>query len=135
MIMGTGVDLVSVPRIAAFLERWGEVGMRRLFAPGELAYCESLASPFPSLAARFAAKEAFFKALGTGYGRGGRWVDVEVQRDPLGKPGLRLHGRAARLADEAGVERVHLSLSHTDQHAIAYVILEKVGESGGGAKP
>lgn len=135
MIVGTGIDMVEVGRIEEFRRRRGERGLARLFTEAERSYCLGLAAPYPSLAARFAAKEAFFKALGTGYGRGGRWVDVEVQRDPLGKPGLRLHGRAARLAAEAGVGRVHLSLSHTDQHAIAYVVLEKVGGAGGGGGP
>lgn len=124
MILGTGVDLASVPRIARFLERHGDRGLHRLFTAGELDYCLGLALPAPSLAARFAAKEAFFKALGTGYGRGGRWTDVEVVRSPSGKPRLRLHGRAARMARRRDVSRIHLSLSHTTEMAVAWILLE-----------
>jgi holo-[acyl-carrier protein] synthase len=124
MVLGIGVDLVAVPRIASFLERRGRRGLERIYGPGELAYCLDLAQPAPSLAARFAAKEAFFKALGTGYGAGGRWAEVEVIRSPAGRPELRLHGRAAEQARRHGVRRTHLSLSHTADVGIAFVILE-----------
>lgn len=125
MVIGTGIDLVSVARFGRFRERRGERGLRRLFTEGELAYCLGLAAPDRSLAARFAAKEAFFKAMGTGYGReSGEWTEVEILREASGRPGIRLHGRAARFADSRGVRHIHLSLSHTDEMAAAFVVLE-----------
>ncbi len=125
MIVGTGLDLVSVSRFDAFVRRRGEPGLRRLFTPGELEYCRTLAAPGPSLAARFAAKEAFLKALGTGLAGGLRWTDVEVVRAPSGQPSLRLHGAAAQAAAHRGALRLHLSLSHTDELAGAVVVLEQ----------
>lgn len=124
MILGTGLDLVSVPRFRRFQDRFAERGLARLFTAGELRYCLGLARPMPSLAVRFAAKEAFFKAAGTGCGAGGRWTDVEVQHRPSGQPLLRLHGPAARLAGHRGVKRIHLTLSHTAELAAAFVLLE-----------
>lgn len=124
MIIGSGIDIVAVPRLASFHERYGERGLRRLFTEGELEYCLGLELPAPSLAARFAAKEALYKALGTGVGRGGRWTEAEVVRAGNGCPTLRLHGTAARSAEERMVRRMHLSLSHTAEFAIASVILE-----------
>ncbi len=124
MVLGTGIDIVLVSRIHALRERWGETRLRRIFTPGELSYCLGLRDVASSLAARFAAKEAVFKALGTGVGRAGRWVDVEVVRDERGCPTVRLHGRAARAAERAGVRGIHLSLSHTGPMAIASVVLE-----------
>lgn len=124
MVIGTGIDLVSIDRIERFRARFGERGLRRIFTDRELEYCLGLAVPAPSLAARFAAKEAFYKALGTGVGPGGRWVDAEVVRHPSGCPELRLHGRAALLARERGIRHLHLSLSHTSEMAIASVLLE-----------
>lgn len=124
MIVGTGLDLVPVDRLAGFHRRRGDEGLLRLFTGAELDYCRGAASFAASLAARFAAKEAFFKALGTGFGRGGRWTDVEVVRDELGAPALRLSGRALACAGRLGARRWHLSLTHTDQIAAATVILE-----------
>ncbi|MBI4545598.1 MAG: holo-ACP synthase [Gemmatimonadetes bacterium] len=124
MLIGAGIDLVSIPRFVEFWTRRQERGLRRLFTAGELDYCFGLARPAASLAARFAAKEAFFKALGTGYGRGGAWTEVEVRRVGAGRPVLELHGRAARLARDQGVRHVHLSLSHTAELATAQVLLE-----------
>lgn len=124
MIIGSGIDIVAVPRLANFHERHGEHGLRRLFTEAELEYCLGLVSPAPSLAARFAAKEAFFKALGTGVGSGGRWTEAEVIRAENGRPRLQLHGTAAHTAQGQKVLRIHLSLSHTTEFAIASVILE-----------
>lgn len=132
MILGTGMDLVPIARLTRFRDRFGERGLARLFTAGELAYCLPLARPSASLAVRFAAKEAFFKAAGTGYGAGGRWTDVEVQRLPSGQPLLLLHGAAATLARRQGVERVHLTLSHTAELGAAFVLLEG---QGAGARP
>ena len=98
--------------------------MQRIFTAGELEYCLSRASSTPSLAVRFAAKEAFFKALGTGMGPAGGWRDVEVIRLASGRPRLMLHGRAAAVAHEVQVRTIHLSLTHTDETAGAVVVLE-----------
>ncbi|HET9985425.1 MAG TPA: holo-ACP synthase [Longimicrobiales bacterium] len=124
MIIGTGIDLASVRRLGRFRERRGERGLARLFTPAEIEYCRR-AGGDASLAARFAAKEAFFKALGTGLRRGsGRWTDIEVVRAPSGEPSLRLHGDAARAAERRGALHVHVSLSHTGEVAVAVVVLE-----------
>lgn len=127
MIVGVGMDLVQIQRVHELLERKGERALARLFTPAEVARCRGGRSPRESFAARFAAKEAFFKALGTGWGRGGSWTEVEVVSAPSGAPSLRLHGAAAALAEAAGVKRVHLSLTHTDELAAAYVVLEGDG--------
>lgn len=124
MIVGIGIDLVQIGRVAELLERRGERALRRLFTPGEVERCRGGRSPRESFAARFAAKEAFFKALGTGWGRGGDWTEVEVVSAPSGAPGLRLHGRAAARAAARGVSRLHLSLTHTGDLTGAYVVLE-----------
>lgn len=124
MILGTGFDLVAVPRFARFLERRGERGLTRLFTAGELEYCLTHTDPAPFLAARFAAKEAFYKAIGTGVGPAGGWKDVEVVRLASGRPLLMLHGRAASLVHDMQAKTVHLSLSHTNETAGAFVILE-----------
>ena len=124
MVLGTGMDLVSVPRIGRFFQRHQRRGLARLFTPRELEYCLALADPLPSLAARFAAKEAFYKAAGTGIGAAGGWQDVEVLRLGNGRPVLCLHGRAAACAQSLNVRRMHLSLSHTADVAAATVVLE-----------
>src|SRR5688500_13956830 len=124
MLIGTGLDLVSVARFKLFLERQRERGMNRLFSGAELDYCLAHADPTRSLAARFAAKEAFFKAVGTGLGQSGGWRDVEVIRLASGKPKLLLHGRAAATAHELQVRSIHLSLTHTNETAAAFVVLE-----------
>jgi holo-[acyl-carrier protein] synthase len=124
MIVGVGLDLVPIARLQALLRRRGERALRRLFTPAEAERCRLSKHPPESFAARFAAKEAFFKALGTGWGRGGEWTDVEVVSAPSGAPSLRISGRAAALAAERGVARVHLSLTHTPDTAAAVVVLE-----------
>ncbi len=124
MIVGTGIDIVEVPRMAAALERHGQRILRRLFTEGEIGYCEAKANRVESYAARFAAKEAGLKAIGTGWNHGVGWRDLEVRREPGGRPTLAFQGKAAEIADSLGVKRVSLSLSHTGQHAIAQVILE-----------
>ena len=124
MITGIGFDLVTIERFGRFLSRHGERGTARLFTAAEMEYCRAQANPLPSYAARFAAKEAFYKALGTGMGSAGGWKDVEVVRLASGRPLLMLHGRAAALAHETQVRTIHLSLSHTAQTAGAFVVLE-----------
>lgn len=130
MIVGIGLDLVPIDRIGHTLRRHGARALHRLFTDGEIRRCEDRGHRDASLAARFAAKEAFFKALGTGWGRGGRWTEVEVVSVSGGAPGVRLYGTARVTAAGRGVRRIHLSLSHTDTLAAAYLILEGDGPSG-----
>ncbi|HYR06977.1 MAG TPA: holo-ACP synthase [Longimicrobium sp.] len=124
VIAGIGVDLVSIPRFAQLMERRGDAAVARFFTAAEAERCRASKSAIESFAGRFAAKEAFFKALGTGWGLGGRWTEVEVVSAPSGAPSLRLSGRAAEAAAEQGVVRIHLSITHTDETAAAFVVLE-----------
>jgi holo-[acyl-carrier protein] synthase len=123
MIIGIGMDLVEVQRLDRLLERYPERALRRLFTEREIAYCSKKESS-ESYAARFAAKEALFKALGTGWGEGTAFHEVEVLLDDFGAPSLQLHGETARIAATRGVGRSHVSLTHTSQLAAAYVVLE-----------
>jgi holo-[acyl-carrier protein] synthase len=124
MIVGTGIDLSEVARIRASFERFGERFRNRVFTPLEIAYVERKANRFERYAARFAAKEAGMKAIGTGWKRGVTWHDFEVTNLPSGKPTLRFHGVAARVADALKVRNVSLSMTHTAEMAMAQVILE-----------
>jgi holo-[acyl-carrier protein] synthase len=124
MIVGTGVDIVEVRRVAAALDRFGERFMRRLFTAAEIRYCESKANRAERYAARFAAKEAGLKAIGTGWRAGISWRELEVCREPGGRPTLVFTGRAGEIAERLGTKKAFLSLSHTAEHAVAQVILE-----------
>jgi|SRR3954447_22458190 holo-[acyl-carrier protein] synthase len=124
MIVGTGVDITEVPRIAKAMERYGERFLRRIYTDAEIAYCQSKHNRIERFAARFAAKEAALKAIGTGLRMGISWREVEVTRLPGGRPTVSFHGVAGRFATKLGMKRAHLSLSHTEEHAIAYVVLE-----------
>jgi holo-[acyl-carrier protein] synthase len=124
MIVGIGVDLASVSRVDGLLARRGDRALARLFTPAEARRCRERRHPPESFAARFAAKEAFFKALGTGWGRGGAWTEVEVVSAHSGAPSIRLSGTAAALAERRGVRSIHLSLTHTGDTAAAFVVLE-----------
>lgn len=124
MILGTGVDLAEVHRIRASVERFGERFVQRIYTAAEIAYVERKANRYERYAARFAAKEAGMKAIGTGWKGGVTWQDFEVANLPSGKPTLRLHGVAAQIADRLGVRNVSLSLTHTSELGMAHVILE-----------
>lgn len=124
MILGTGVDLAEVDRIRAAVERYGQRFVERLFTPREIAYVERKANRFERYAARFAAKEAGMKAIGTGWRGGVRWQDFEVVNQRSGRPALELHGVASRVAARLGVKTISLSLTHTASTAMALVILE-----------
>jgi holo-[acyl-carrier protein] synthase len=124
VIVGTGVDLAEVDRIRAAVERFGPRFTERVFTPHEIAYVERKANRFERYAARFAAKEAGMKAIGTGWRHGVRWQDFEVANLPSGRPTLRFHGVAARVAESLGVKTVSLSLTHTAATGMAIVILE-----------
>jgi len=123
VIIGTGVDLAEVDRIRAAIERHGARFIERIYTSAEIAYVERKANRYERYAARFAAKEAGMKALGTGW-HGVRWRDFEVANLPSGRPTLRFHGAAARIADKLGVKNVAISLTHTATQALAHVILE-----------
>jgi holo-[acyl-carrier protein] synthase len=124
MIVGTGVDIAEVARIRAAMERFGERFLKRVFTPEEVRYCLGKTNTAERLAARFAAKEAAMKAIGTGLRFGITWHDVEVVRLPGQRPILKFSGKAAEFAARLGCKRTHLSLSHTADQAIAHVILE-----------
>jgi holo-[acyl-carrier protein] synthase len=124
MIIGTGIDIAEVSRIRKSIERFGDRFLQRIFTPGEIRYCESKANRVERYAARFAAKEAAMKALGTGWNRGVRWRDCEVARMPGQRPTMVFHGRAGEFAAKLGVKNAALSISHTAEQAIAQVILE-----------
>jgi holo-[acyl-carrier protein] synthase len=124
MILGTGVDLAEVHRIRHSVERFGGRFVHRIYTDREIAYVERKANRFERYAARFAAKEAGMKALGTGWRRGIQWKDFEVVNLPSGRPTLLLHGEAEAIASRAGVKSVHLSLTHTAENGLAYVIFE-----------
>ena len=124
MILGLGVDLAEVDRIQSAIERHGEIFLRRIFTPAERAYCDKFKNKYERYAGRFAAKEAAMKALGTGWRRGVRWVDVEVVRQRGGRPTVKLHGEAGKIADRLGVKNISLSITHTADQAFAQVIFE-----------
>jgi len=124
MILGTGVDIAEVPRIRESIERFGDRFLRRIFTEGEIRYSERKARRFESYAARFAAKEAGMKALGTGWRGGLGWRDLEVVNLPSGRPTLQFHRRAAEIAEKLGAVNVALSITHTAEQALAMVILE-----------
>jgi holo-[acyl-carrier protein] synthase len=124
MIIGTGVDLVEIVRFRKVIERLRDRFIHRVFTAGEQQFCNEHRDPVPHYAVRFAAKEALFKALGTGWAKGVTWLDVEVQRERQDAPTLSLHGEAQRLSQAMGTHKVHISLSHSDNWAIAMVILE-----------
>lgn len=124
MILGIGIDLIEVQRIRAAFEKFGERLTNRLLHPSETAYCLTHKDPAPFLAARFAAKEAISKAFGTGIGTRLAWHDMEVRRKETGEPFVVLHAKGLDLLAARGARHVHLSLSHTTEHATAIAVLE-----------
>ena len=124
MVLGLGTDLIEIGRIQASMDRFGERFLERVFTAGEIAYCKRKKQPAESLAARFAAKEAGAKALGTGISRGVSWKEIEVTREVGEQPMLHFNGRAGELAEAMGVRRTQLTLSHSRQLAIAVVVVE-----------
>lgn len=124
MIIGIGIDIIQNQRIRESIEKFGDRFISRICTPAEAEYCKRTARPEIHFAARFAAKEAGFKALGTGWARGIRWKDVEVERLPSGKPELRLHGEALARATELGAYRFYVSLTHDSLVSGAVVVLE-----------
>ena len=129
MIYGIGVDLVDIKRMQKVLERWGDRFVARVFTETEAAVCRQRGNPSSSFATRFAAKEAFSKAIGFGMRQGVRWRDIEVFHFPGGKPGLRLHGKSSDLCREKAIQGFHLSLSDEGGYGIAMVVLETALDS------
>jgi holo-[acyl-carrier protein] synthase len=124
LIVGLGIDIAEVARVQAAIERHGETFLRRLYTTQEQEYCERFKNKYERYAGRFAAKEAAMKALGTGWSRGVRWVDVEVVREKGGRPTIKLAGEAAHIADRLKVKNIVLSITHTAEQAFAQVIFE-----------
>jgi len=124
MIHGIGLDVTEVARIRASTERHGDRFLRKIYTSAEVTYCQARTRKYEHLAARFAAKEAVLKALGTGVAQGTTLKQVEVTNDDNGKPGILLHGVARQMAQKLGVSRVHVSISHTETLAIAQVVME-----------
>ncbi len=124
MIIGTGIDLVEIGRIQKTIDRYGARFLDRVYTAGEQEYCLRKRQAAESFAARFAAKEAGAKALGTGISRGVTWREIEVVRERGGRPSLKFHGRAAEMAERLGVRNAALSLTHTDDLAMASVAIE-----------
>jgi len=124
MIAGSGIDVIEIARIQHAMDRFGSRFLNRVFLQAEQVYCARKRNAAESFAARFAAKEAAAKALGTGISFGVNWLEIEVVREPSGKPSLLFHGRAAEIAARLGVIRAALSLTHSAQIAMASVLLE-----------
>jgi holo-[acyl-carrier protein] synthase len=125
MVVGVGIDLIEVARIASVATRFGDRFLNRILRPAEIAYCQAFAHPAPHIAARFAAKEAISKAFGTGIGAALGWQDMEVRRHDSGQPYLMLHDGGARLLAERGGGTIHLSLSHTENYASAVAVWDR----------
>ena len=125
MIHGIGVDIVNIDRMERVIERWGERFIQRVFTPAEMDFCLNRPSPALAFSTRFAAKEAFSKAMGTGMKKGVKWRDIEVFHYPGGRPGLRLHGRSSERCREENITGFHLSMSDEGEYGVAMVILEK----------
>jgi holo-[acyl-carrier protein] synthase len=123
-VLGIGIDLVENARIQHSIERFGERFLHRVFTAGEIAYCQSMKFPERHFAARFAAKEALSKAFGTGIGKAMGWHDIDIRKKPSGEPFLVLTGGAEELAKQRGVKNALITLSHTDHHAMAVIVLE-----------
>ena len=124
-MLTTGIDIIEISRVRQVLERYGRRFLERVYTPGEIAYCRERP---PNLAARFAAKEATMKALGTGV-RGVGWKDIEVVRHESGAPAIRLHGRCKQRAQRLGVQEIAISLSHSREYAVASVVVRCQGQS------
>ncbi len=131
MIFGIGVDLVSIRRIERAIQRWGDGFVRRVFTPEEAAQCSARPHPASAFALRFAAKEAFSKALGLGMRKGLKWKDIEVRSEASGRPRLTLHGEASRICRRCGVGNLHLSLSDEGDYGVAMVVAERLMEGNG----
>jgi holo-[acyl-carrier protein] synthase len=124
LIFGIGIDIIEVGRIQKVMEK--DIGFReKIFTPVEIEYCEKMKNKYQHYAARFSAKEALLKAIGTGWRFGIRFADIEVIHDEYGKPLIRLYGKAEELAQQEGINSIHVSLSHVKEMATAVVVMER----------
>jgi holo-[acyl-carrier protein] synthase len=130
MIVGTGIDLVRIDRIASAMQRWPDRFVKRVFSARERAECGERAFPHIHFSGRFAVKEALMKALGTGWSRGIRWTEIECLAERSGRPKIVAHGAVRKTLDARRVQSIHVSISHDGDYAIAHVVLE-----GGPARP
>jgi holo-[acyl-carrier protein] synthase len=124
MIYGIGIDMVKMDRLQKAMDTWGERFQEKVFTEAERAFCLGKPRPTRFWAMRFAAKEAFSKAIGLGMRQGLRWRDIEITHNSLGRPELILHGRAKEICNQAGIKNSFLSLSDEDNYALAVVVLE-----------
>lgn len=124
VIKGIGIDSIQIARVARVYAEYGEKFLHRILTDAEREYALRYADPVPRIAGRFAAKEACMKALGTGWGYGVRWRDIEVRRGTAGAPVARLSGQAERRMQELGGSHVHVTITHTDDHAMAMIVIE-----------
>lgn len=125
MIHGIGTDFVEVSRLERILKEWGDRFLDRVYAHDEIEYCKNKAFPAIHFAARFAAKESFLKSLGIGLGMGVKLKEIEVRNNTLGNPELKINEKVVSILDNLGVKAIHLSMTHTREHAHAIVILER----------
>lgn len=130
MIIGTGIDIVNIERIERLMARWGALFLSRVYTEREIAWCQQKSHPSECFAIRFAAKEAFLKAIGSGLRNGIQWTDIEVENDPMGKPCLSLHQKAKEVLHTHRIERTLLTLSHDRPYAVAHVLLEGRDDEG-----
>lgn len=131
MIIGSGIDIVNIERIENVVKRWGDRFLERVYTDREINWCQRKAHPSECFAIRFAAKEAFLKAIGSGLRNGIQWTDIEVENDPLGRPFLLFYRRAKEVLQTSRIERTHLTLSHDRPFAVAHVLLEGNDDESG----
>ncbi len=124
MIIGTGIDIVNMDRIERVMARWGDLFLRRVFTEKEIVWCQKRIRPPECFATRFAAKEAFLKAIGWGLRNGIQWTDIEVENNPMGKPSFSFHRKATEVLNTLRIEKALLTLSHDRPYAVAHVLLE-----------
>lgn len=124
MIFGTGIDIVNIERIERLMSRWGDLFLGRIFTEKEIIRCQQRGRPPECFAIRFAAKEAFLKAIGWGLRNGIHWTDIEVESDAMGKPSLAFHRKAKEVLEIQRIQKTHLTLSHDRPYAVAHVVLE-----------
>jgi holo-[acyl-carrier protein] synthase len=130
MIIGTGIDIVNIERIESMMARWGDLFLGRVFTEREIVWCNQRTRPPECFAIRFAAKEAFLKAIGRGLRNGIQWTDIEVENDPLGKPLFSFHRKAKEVLETQRITKALLTLSHERPYAVAHVLLEGNSDEG-----
>ena len=125
MVVGTGIDIVNIDRIEHLMIRWGDLFLGRVFTEREIVWCQQRARPPECFAIRFAAKEAFLKAIGWGLRNGIQWTDIEVKNDAMGKPLFSFHRKAKEVCETLRIQNIFLTLSHDRPYAVAHVLLEE----------